>query len=610
MQTRTMTDFKPEKIIPFIRIMRKLRLCDTQQQLNVLQQLPRIFDSHGLTAVLREIIFSALFQNIQQRIPATVYDDIESILPSDNQLKLRDSISESHMVESVQDSDEEQTEDGLSSTDQEEKTLPLTLLRIPTDLQYHLFHFLYYKDLMNVQGVCRALCISARNPCSIYCLHINPLSSKPCHFENECYSRPGLLSIRLFATKRRVRIITNTKWSQNVSNLSIQYYDRTNIDNESLGIFVNLEKCEIVASWMDPRPYILLNGQIASYYTLRVLSLKRVELTEEVINSLRQFKNLEILSLAEHYGEDVQHSQHTDLVVLPQLKQFSFSASTLSERFNRILIGSCPVIVNVDCNRVYPGFTISQTDAAVRAFRGIKSLSLKFCSLEIINALQPVLRKAKSVDYPFIEECTVSYEMIHRENNFSLCPIITLFECSKTTKLHMSISHLDASLLTKYGIVTDILHAGYGTFNEVTVHVSFAFWMEKAFESIKFDNHNMSDGEAVKNAVMENIEEAEKWMKSWLIFDEQTMKQIGLRKLDIKFEYDMDLDFDDFRDTVVGFRDNDELQAKADRFETVLKAKMHQWIQERVAFWSSTSQRCTVTIPKFRGYQLTLSLRA
>ena len=119
-----MASFLPEKIIPLIHISRKLIACDSRQQLAVLQQLPQIFESHQLVSVLTGIIFSGICnRDFYDKIPAVLYHEIEAVLPEHNQLDVKDSIYESQLVDTSED-----TEDDEQSANQKKKRLPLTLL--------------------------------------------------------------------------------------------------------------------------------------------------------------------------------------------------------------------------------------------------------------------------------------------------------------------------------------------------------------------------------------------------------------------------------------------------------------------------------------------------
>ena len=250
MYFQSMTDFKPESLIPLIRATRKLKACDSQQQSQVLQQLPSILKIYESAPTLMDIIISGLCnQNIYERIPKALYDDLLSILPSDNQLNLTDTIYESRLVETPDNPVQGQ------QSKYKKKRLPLTLLHIPTDLQCHLFHFLNILELTKVQRVCRALCIAARNPSSLYLLYVNFRSTGNHHFVKRLYSQPKalLINARSWSSSNIPNpppdppiqsLIGNTKWGEHVLDFGISWsssYRKDVILN--LAPFMKLRKC-------------------------------------------------------------------------------------------------------------------------------------------------------------------------------------------------------------------------------------------------------------------------------------------------------------------------------------------------------------------------------
>ena len=173
-----MASFKEEKLTPLIHVIRKLESCDADQRVKVLLRLPHIFQSHGKLELFQNIMVRGLCEgNVYDNIPTSLYEEMQSILPKDKDLDLKDSVYESRLVETPEDSDE----DHKAKKEKKKKKLPLSLLRIPTDLQCHLFHHLNITDLSRMQRVCRALCIAARNPLSLYLLHVDLRSSNNRH---------------------------------------------------------------------------------------------------------------------------------------------------------------------------------------------------------------------------------------------------------------------------------------------------------------------------------------------------------------------------------------------------------------------------------------------
>ena len=552
-----MAAFYPEKIIPLIHVSRKLMACDSRQQMAVLQQLPQIFESHQLVSVLRGIIFSGICnRNFYDKIPAALYHEIASLLPEDNQLDLKDSLYESGLTEIPDD-----TEDDEESANQKKKRLPLTLLRIPSDLQCLLLQFLNFHDLMSVQRVCRSLCITARNPCSLYSLGIDPELSSNHHFVNECYSRPKMLTIFHTHLFRRINEVPaylngNAKWSENVTNLCIDLV-HSKFDMRNLGIFVNLEKCQI--KWTRS---ILVNGQIRSYHTLKVLHIEGIAFTEDVIDEICKFKNLEVLTLEGGVYCDSNPSGNSAHVTLPRLREFSYSSPTTPRLFQRILIGSHPEIVNLEDDVEIKD--IPQTHAAVQAIRAIKYLNLNLWnSPDLMHSLSPLLRKAQRLGTQLFEECKLFVKIESDVDDYdmssALQPIATLMECGKNATFHLICEPMESSNVMNYDIVDFIRSSTSHTFNQITLDLSCILYLEYAWNELVDIDIGERDYEVVMDVVMKDIDEAEKWMKSWLVFDEQNMKQIGLQKLDIKFKYEVPVYFDDLPDLVGNWDDADEV---------------------------------------------------
>ena len=614
-KSQNMAAFHLEKIIPLIRISRKLMACDSRQRLAVLQQIPQIFESHQLISVLTDIIFSGICsRNFYKRIPAALYHEIEEALPEDMQLDLKDSLYESQLVEASED-----IEGDEGSANQKKKRLPLTLLRIPSDLQCHLFQFLNFRDLMRVQRVCRSLCITARNPCSLYSLEINPELSTNHHFLNECYSRPKSLSIYdNLPTHRTYRpLIGNAKWSESVINLCIAHID-SKFDIRNLGIFVNLEKCRIISTQS-----ILGNGQIRSNYTLRILHIKNVNLTEDVIEEIDKFKNLEVLILRNDYGayRDSNLSRNSAPITLPRLREFSYSSCTSSRLFQRILIGSHPDVVNLKNDVKIE--EIPPTDAAIDAIRAVKYLNVDLWnSVDVINSLSPLLRKAQRSGSPFFEDCKLSVGIdfdLDCNVSSTLQPIATLMECGKNSTFHLISDNMVSSDIIKYDIADFIKSSSFNTFNEMFMEMSVELYLEDVWSEL--DNIDIGElgYEVVRDVVMKDIDVAEKWMKSWLTFDKTNMKQIGMRKLDIKFKYEVSLNFEDLPDLVDWDDDDDAaLRKKAKNLEGIMRKMTDLWFQHRVNCWSDIDSRCVSKIFELErscneqglAYSVGLSLRA
>lgn len=230
--------FQEEKLIPLINITRKLLSCNLLHQLTLLPLLARIFQSDDVSFSLMDIVVAGLCQsNVYEKIPIALYHKINSILPLDKELNLRDSVFETRLVEEEDRNEDEQTT-------KKKKKLPMTLLRIPADLQCHIFQYLRFNELAKVQKLCRAICIAARNPSAIYLMTFHPRLAKKVQFQQECYSRPKKLMIQSSwmtnAYLETEPIVGNTKWGNHVIDLEISKYDRS-----ADMVFRKLERCKI-----------------------------------------------------------------------------------------------------------------------------------------------------------------------------------------------------------------------------------------------------------------------------------------------------------------------------------------------------------------------------
>ena len=447
---------------------------------------------------------------------------------------------------------------------------------------------------MSIQPVCRSLCITARNPCSLYSLEIYSGLSTNHHFLNECYSRPKLLYIShaqslLRTNKVPAPLVGNAKWSESITNLCIDGVHSIH-DIQNLGTFVNLEKCKII--WTRS---ILVNGQIRSYHTLKVLHIEGVRLEEDVADEIRKFKNLEVLTLWDSTYSNSNLSDDSALVTLPRLREFSYTSRTVSGLFQKILIGSHPEVVNLkDYVKIK---VIPQTDAAVEAIRAIKYLNMDLWnSVDVINSLSPLLQRAQQLGSKLFEECKLSVGIesgIDLDVSSKLQPIATLMECGKNSTFHLICDPMVSSNIIKYDIADFIRYSVFNTFNDITMDLTVELYLEDVWSELDSIDISERDHEVVRNVVMKDIDGAEKWMKLWLVFDEQNMKQIGIQKLDIKFKYECSFYFDDLPE-LVGDWDYDDaaLRKKADHFEAIIRKMTDVWFQERVNGWRNIDSRC------------------
>ena len=612
----------PEKLVPFIRAVRKLKACDSQQHLNILQQVPQIFNIFPSIPNSTEIIFARICHpDFYEKISTALYHDIESNLPSDDELVLRDTVYESRLVQTPENQQGEQ-----SSTDERQRTLPLTMLRIPSDVQFHIFHFLDYKHLAIVQKSCRALCIAARNPLSLHTMLISS-ESHPKMF-SEWLSRPTTLII-----KPRWHVLApltgNAKWGQYVRELLIDpdnkylnWMGSWNLQN--LGHFDNLTRCEI-----RNFAHILLNGQISSYFSLKELVLTEMDLTEQMIEKIWNFRNLERLSVeCGDYGSSGIRNR-SDPIFLPRLSEFKIKINggdEVPDVFQRVLIGSQPRNVNVEVNYSFrfSESVLVQTDAALKAMRAIRYLKIKGFCLRFITLLCPWLRRAQINDRQIFDECKIS--VYFDKSNILLPPIITLFGCANKSSVQLKHCRNHMSEYNMDHIIQRICDAPFDTFNEIMVDINCdicnsenddGWFGVRVLNLMSTKECSENDHETVQGLVMKRIDEAEEQlMKPWLAFNEEKMQQIGLQKLEIKFECVLELEHVSEMFWGGGSDDwNDEKDEKPNRFDSVLSQRGDEWMHQRVTRWSTIDQRCSTVVEidqevNERRYRVILSLIA
>ena len=539
-----MAQFKEERLVPLIHLVRKLSSCDIDQQSNVIQQFVRIFRCHDVFSILMDIIVSGLCQsNIYNRIPTVVFDEIQSILPSEKQLNLKDSVYESQLLESDGD---------VVATGQlrkKEQKLPVTFLRIPADLQCHLFWYLQIKDLMNVQKVCRALCIAARDPSALYKLEFNPYFEAT-QFVNECYSRPKVLRVEVLPpmdTLNRPQLneplIGNEKWGDHVVDFAIRDYEGV-VDVRNLKPFRKLAKCEIVRS-----PSILLNGQITSYDTLKELYLFHVPLTEDIIDQIRKFQNVERLTLQCIVSSDVFQRHRKEPISLQKLKELAVKIENFEfPSLQRILIGSHPekVTINVGTfllNEPSHYLNVSSSDSfAIGEFNLIAGTSA-IDTLIPLQAISEWIGRLQAAGQKFIDQSTVDLNwdgLATGPLNNVIPSVLDLFGCSKRSRLQLKCKPMDMMDNPFDGVISGICDAPFGTLTEMIVDMRFdvfnycgrdTLYSQKVLQCLDDEECEVRDEEKVRKVLMEIMEDVDQWLTPWFVFDEARVKQIGLRKL-------------------------------------------------------------------------------
>ena len=453
-QIKGESKFNEEKLIPLIRLTRKLSSCREHQQMKVLRHLMKAFRSDEISFSLMDVIVSGLCRGkINRQIPSALYEEIDFILPADEDLNLKDSVFESQLVQEQGDRDEN------GQTIKRKKKLPITLLRIPTDLQCQLFHYLHWKELMSVQKVCRALCVAARNPSAMYSLEFKPSSSRNGKYQNECYSRPRKLIIvpcrRSSYYLSESALVGNEKWGNNVVDLC-----STNFDGAFDVKFQKLENCSILWS-----PTVLLNGSISSYQTLRELTLDSIKLTEDVIDQIQKFKNLEKLYLWDpSRNPDANH--YSNPISLPNLEWLSFKMNYRGFRvLQRILIGSTPETVVIrSCGSHCSDPAFNSNLNSITKTSAIQQMNVYVGDVHFLRAMGEWLCCAKSSNIKLFEQINVSGDLFNVEHVSTLIEL--LLHSNRST---LRVVHYPSKL--KFDgdndIVTRILNALFGTLIEI-----------------------------------------------------------------------------------------------------------------------------------------------
>ena len=636
-----MPKVEDEKLIRMVNVTRKLLSCDLDNQLKVVPQLAAIFSTAEVPVSLMSIIVTGLSQrSVYERIPNSVYDSIQSVLPPDELLNLQDSVYESCLVETPEDSSADQ------QANTEKQTLPLTLLRVPTDPQCHIFHYLNINDLRRVQEVCRALCIAARNPWAVYSLQINPnFMCDMNRFSREWLSRPKVLSIiREYQMIDRNRpestqsIIGNVKWSESITEfqLNVCLWD-TGIDMRNLVAnlvpFCKLEKCNISSSSI-----LIRNGQIASHHTLKELTLEYIMLTEDVIDEIRKFQNLEKLSL-KHIRPNPDCLQHSDPISLPKLKLFDYGINNGGFReFQMFLIGSNPeTVFNIRPNGMNSIFNQQMGDTAfitkhpIHREYPIKEFNVFANSPLFFETMTLWLNSAPYSASKLFDQINVHlkiYDIWRKLGNY-LNPFVpsiaTVFPYANRSKLVLdcdttSWSKADCDMDE---VVNAIMNAPYGAFTDVSLNIRFellwdtawdenVFYIEHLLESMDDDECAERDNTIVWNVLNEGINDLEQWFKPWLLFNEKRMKEIGLEKLSICYVCGLEPNYDSLIDFL---QDNEmeevwdgEMQSKADRCDRAFKNVIGECMKERESCWNKIGHKGVHFVGEDWGYSLTLGM--
>ena len=595
---------KEEKLIPLINVTRKLSSCDLYQQLKVLPHLARIFQSDEVSFSLMDIIVAGLCQSdIYEKIPSALCDEINSILPSDKELNLRDSVFESRLVEEQDPNEEVQTI-------KKNKKLPMTLLRIPTDVHCHIFHYLKFYELANVQTVCRAICIAARNPSAVHSMTLTPRFAEKVPFQNEYYSQPKKLKIWDDGSYSVPNpLIGNAKWGNHVKDLEIFNYDRI-----ADMVFRKLERCKLFWS-----PNLLLNGSILCYHSLKELTLREIELTEDIIDQIQKFQTLEKLSLI-HPDRNSDRLRYSDSIILPKLKLLSYAIPDDGfHEFQRFLIGSKPetvIEINAEEFTGHGDDNVSQTGMQIPNMSPIRQCNV-ICNTHscFAETMGQWLLGAPLSTFKLFDEINVSIieEIGYRNlNSQYMSSLIAMFQHCNQSKLDIMCAPLNLSDCDMSSVVNAISNAPFGTFTEIKMKMEFNLMSDcQRDDSQRYVEYLLDslgdverDEDIVRSIVMESADEADKWLEPWLLLDEEWMRQHGLERLVIDFNCDMQTDYYKLL-RQMGFSMADKLS----RFERIYSAMIDKLVSERVGRWNTRHKHCIVATKDQKGYSFTIAVQ-
>ena len=602
----------PETLIPAINTIRKIKACDALQLSKVLERLPSIFENHGSLSSLTTIIAMGLCQHLQhQPLPSVLLVDILGAFPGDNELDIKDSIYESKLMDDDNLDVEEQNE-WDSATNQKKQKIPMSLLRIPKDLQIHLFHFLMLDDLHSVQRACRSLCIVARNPLSLCSLKMKVDWKGRSHFLSNCYSKIKSLNVRLGESLKHyfteqpaskmapVKFIEN--WSRSVTDLSLSIPVRNaqaDTDPNQSFCFQNVERCEL-------HKWISSLRLIQSYETLKHLSLDFIELNDNAVDQICKFQNLEQLHLQWIGGP----GNNSTPITLCNLKHLRFGQFCDHDLIHRIINGLQPssITIVIDSNEWVDGSPIAGDICGINDINFIVKSLPGFASV-LRQQFLPNFAKAEHSEHKLFQKCSVvihidtAVQMICHEDVMS--PIVDLFQYAQESKLDISfISRYPKDTchwrLLRSNFLERILDAPFDTFTANTLNIDCKPSIsvhDREFRNLCYRRDSEVNPKGFKKYVLRMFQEKEESLEPWLVLNEDTMKRIGLRSFDIKYEcglsfWDEDQNEDDESE-------NEFIHSKAmefiDQARVAWEQLAPQILQICMKNWTSRSERCLVS---------------
>ena len=352
---------------------------------------------------------------------------------------------------------------------------------------------------------------------------------------------------------------------------------------------------------------ILLNGTISSYDTLEELYLGQMPLTDDIIDQIRKFKNLKLLSLSflEDTSSNAARAAQQRTKPIPSQQLETLSVDIGQHKFGeiqKILIGFHPKTLSIESTGTVDP---SDIDAiSIPEIPVIDHLNIKFdLAMSLTIALGQWLDSAQIEGRQLFNQTDIfislpnyiSDEEVRSVLSTMTASLIPIFRFSRKSKLKLQCFAHELSECNIGEVVEGILNAPFGTFTEIRIFINCTpldcgrkngeFCLERMANSLGDEE---TDHYVVGRVFMEYVEDAEEWMEPWLVFDEARMKQIGLRKLNVNIRCDMG--YGNLKEWIDEY--SDELDAKVVRCQNVLDEMSEQWVKDRIEHWQQSARKC------------------
>ena len=188
--------------------------------------------------------------------------------------------------------------------------------------------------------------------------------------------------------------------------------------------------------------------------------------------------------------------------------------------------------------------------------------------------------------------------------NMMLPTVIELFQFSERSKLwivHNQGETRNYQYMAEY--VANICSAPFGTFTEIVMELGVDLSVGDSadahlFELMITEPNDEIDEILVTEEALWCLDEVELWLRPWLTLNEDTMKQIGLRKLDVDFKFGFEID-EEFRVEYAENQDaKDLITLQVKRIQAVLNERAAGWLSERAAIWRQIDGKCEIEIER------------